>query len=277
VAKPVELLQSICTVPGTDVPLAFAADASSRAPDGTRFRALRGVPILRSEEQPLVERPTNYQSGGVAQDRVDHMDALPGLTLFLGAGNSGFRRPRVIEVEYDLFRDTDVVADAHRLPFRSNSFDLFFAMNVFEHLRQPFGAAREALRVLKPGGEIHVHTAFLQPLHEAPAHYFNATEFGVREWFQDFEGVECTVSGNFNPLYAVSWLCSELLAAAEWHLGKDAARRIGKLTLAETGRFWSGQERERWNPAVAELFFKLPEAAQRPIAAGFELRAHKRR
>ncbi len=61
------------------------------------------------------------------------MKSLPGYTLFLGAGNSNFRSPRVIEVEHDLFRDTDVVADAHRLPFRSSSFDLFFVADFWRH------------------------------------------------------------------------------------------------------------------------------------------------
>lgn len=272
-AKPIEVLASLCTIPGTDIPIRFDADLSSRAPDGTRFRSLRGVPILRGDGGSVVERPTDHQSGGVPDDIIAYMNSLPGYTLFLGAGNSNFRSPRVVEVEYDLFRDTDVIADAHSLPFATSSFDFFFAPNVFEHLRRPFDAAREALRVLKPGGQIHIHTAFLQPLHEAPAHFYNATEFGVREWFQGFDHVEVGVSGNFNPIYTVSWIASELLGAAAHHLGADVERRIGALTLAEMAGFW--RQPQGWNPAAAELFFKLPEIVQRSIAAGFELRARK--
>ena len=272
-AKPIETLQGLCTLPGTDTPLRFEPDLTSRAPDGTRFRALRGVPILRGDGGAVVERPTDYQSGGVPADLIAYMNSLPGYTLFLGAGNSNFRSPRVIEVEYDLFRDTDVIADAHCLPFGTDSFDFFFAPNVFEHLRRPFDAAREALRVLKPGGRIHIHTAFLQPLHEAPAHFFNATEFGVREWFAGFDDVEVGVSGNFNPIYTVSWIASELLGAAAHHLGPDVARKIGSLTLEEMAGFW--RKPQGWNPAALDLFFKLPEVVQRSIAAGFELRARK--
>ena len=56
-AKPVQVLQEICPVPGTDEKLIFEADGSSRAADGTRFRAVSGVPILRDEEPPLERAP----------------------------------------------------------------------------------------------------------------------------------------------------------------------------------------------------------------------------
>jgi SAM-dependent methyltransferase len=273
VAKPLESLAKLCAAPGTDESLLFAPDASAQTASGRRFRAVAGVPVLRDEPPPLVHKPVDLASGGVPPDRIEHMQSLPGYTLFLGAGNSNFRSPRVIEVEHDLFRDTDVVADAHQLPFRSGSFQLFFAMNVFEHLVDPGRAAAEALRVLEPGGEIHIHTAFLQPLHEAPAHFYNATEFGVRAWFRDFENVEVQVSPNFNPLHSVAWIASDLLAAIETQIGSAAAKQIGALTLDEVASFWRRQA--GWNPQAHAIFAALPEPAQRATAAGFDLRARK--
>lgn len=272
-AKPIDLLAKLCTAPGTDVALSFALDGTCVSPDGRRFRATRGVPVLRDEPPLAVEHPTSLASGGVPPDRIAYIESLSGYTLLLGAGNSNFRSPNVIEVEHDLFRDTDVVADAHRLPFRSGSFQLFFAMNVFEHLVDPARAAAEALRVLKPGGEIHIHTAFLQPLHEAPAHFYNATEFGVRAWFRDFENVEVHVSQNFNPLHSVAWIASDILAAIETQIGSAAAKQIGALTLDEVAGFWRRQA--GWNPQAHAIFAALPEPAQRATAAGFDLRARK--
>jgi SAM-dependent methyltransferase len=272
-AKPVELLAKLCTVPGSDMPLAFDSDGTAKSPYGRCFRAVGGVPILRDEPPAPVQRPPTLASGGVPADRIAHIESMSGYTLFLGAGNSNFRNPRVIEVEYDLFRDTDVVADAHCLPFRSGSFALFFAMNVFEHLRRPEEAAHEVMRVLEPGGEVHIHTAFLQPLHEAPAHFYNATEFGVREWFRDFENVEVRVSSNFNPLYAFAWLSNDLLTAVAAELGDDAAKRLADLTIADLAAFWRSPA--GWNPEALSIFTNLPEAAQRPMAAGFDLRARK--
>jgi hypothetical protein len=59
------------------------------------------------------------------------------------------------------------------------------------------------LRVLKPGGHVFIHTAFLPPLHEPPWHFFNCTKFGLQQW--SFEIVSLQVSENFNPIYALAW------------------------------------------------------------------------
>jgi len=272
-AKHVDFLSQICSAPGTDEPLQFDKRGHSEAKDGSRFRALRGVPILRAEPEPAIVMPSSHISGAISQERIDSMCGLSGYTLLLGGGNLAFSHPNVVDVEFNLYTNTDVVADAHLLPFRDETFELFFAMNVFEHLRQPFVAAKEALRVLKPGGQIHLHTAFLQPLHEEPAHYFNATEFGGREWLCDFESIECIVSPNFNPLYSLGWFSAELLALVSKHLGSGAMEMVGNLTVAEAARFWTHPL--GWNPTMTEIFFKLPEQAQRRIAAGFDFKARK--
>jgi SAM-dependent methyltransferase len=44
------------------------------------------------------------------------------------------------------------------LTFQSNTFDIFITQDVFEHIFDPSKAAKEIMRVLKPGG-VHVFTA----------------------------------------------------------------------------------------------------------------------
>lgn len=48
--------------------------------------------------------------------------------------------------------DARVVEDASCLPFDDSSFDVVICLEVLEHLFQPHLAAREMLRVLRPGG-----------------------------------------------------------------------------------------------------------------------------
>lgn len=45
--------------------------------------------------------------------------------------------------------DTDVFRDALSLPFKDNSFVCAVVLTVFEHLKNPFIAAKEANRILK--------------------------------------------------------------------------------------------------------------------------------
>lgn len=228
---------------------------------------------MRAEDPPILIKPGSEVGSGVCRERIDYLCNRSGYSLMLGAGNCHFTHPRVVDVAFDLYATTDVVADAHSLPFRSDTFETFFAMNVLEHLREPPVAIREALRVLKPGGEILIHTAFLQPLHEAPRHFYNATEYGLREWFAAFDDFHCFVSPNFNPLYSLSWLCHEIIDIMDRHQGSTAARAVGHLRIDELAGFWRSPE--TLNGATRELFFKLPEATQRRVAAGFEVQARK--
>lgn len=47
-------------------------------------------------------------------------------------------------------------ADAYRLPFRDDAFDLVYLSEVVEHLQNPVAALREARRVIKPEGAVLV-------------------------------------------------------------------------------------------------------------------------
>jgi SAM-dependent methyltransferase len=177
----------------------------------------------------------------------------------------------VVEAEYSIFRHTDVVADAHHLPFRDACFDAVVTFNTFEHLHNPFQAAAEVYRVLKPGGRLMLQTAFLQPLHEPPYHFYNATEFGVRRWFEQFEITDLHVAGNFNPAFVLAWISNDVLAAVEYHLGADARRQLEGSSLGSWAAGWTDPAK-RSGP-LWELLFRLPELAQRSCAGGFHLEA----
>lgn len=237
----------------------------------TLFHFQEDVPVFLAEAAEVVA--ADHESNAIGLDFEAILRRGGELILHLGAGASATRYPGCVEFEHKIFRHTDVVGDAHALPFRANVFDRVFAFNVFEHLREPAVAAGEILRVLKPGGSLALHTAFLQPLHEAPHHFYNATEFGVREWFRDFEIEQCAVSGNFSPGYTLGFLAASLLEGLrQSDLPAAAQAQIAGSTLGDWANFWT---RAAGPPPGFQTLLALPQEIQKRLAAGFELRARK--
>jgi SAM-dependent methyltransferase len=71
---------------------------------------------------------------------------------------SGFENPDIIKSEYfdDIpignFKDNILCEDLQNLTFENNYFDCVIALDVFEHIPDPWTAFSEIKRVLKPGG-----------------------------------------------------------------------------------------------------------------------------
>lgn len=115
--------------------------------------------------------------------------------LEVGGGDRRLARPGYVNFEYLPYELADVYGDIHALPFRDDAFDLVFSQAVFEHVRNPFDAARELLRVTRPGGIVATEVAFLQPLHAVPYHFFNMTNWGLEELFSECEILESSWDG----------------------------------------------------------------------------------
>ena len=152
---------------------------------------------------------------------VERLDEAA-LVLDCGCGDRRFGDRRVVGFEYLSFEYPDVFGDGHALPFRDCVFDAVFSQAVMEHMRDPYLAAREIGRVLKPGGVVYVESAFMQPLHAVPYHFFNTTTWGLEALFEDAE-IEPVVS---------EWL-GALSASVEWYLSACGG---GGLSRAEHAR-----------------------------------------
>jgi SAM-dependent methyltransferase/uncharacterized protein YbaR (Trm112 family) len=237
------------------------------------FPIVQGVPVLLSEPREIELMPFQHVSNQAPEHLLSWLGSQDGFTLNLGGGATNSKPTNCIELEYSIFRNTDVVGDAHRLPFVDGSFAAVLSLNTFEHLHAPATAARELYRVLQPGGEVYVQTAFLQPLHEEPDHFFNASEFGVREWFCDFDIEICSVPDNFSPAYSIAWLAAELLNACRNELGPSVYERLRTSALEEWASIWTEKTPKR--KELFEIVDRLSDSATRRLAAGFDVKAKK--
>lgn len=91
---------------------------------------------------------------------------------------------RVVDgyVNIDLFRvpGVDVVADAQLLPFAPDRFQRIECDAVLEHVCDPRRVVCELLRVLAPGGYLHIVTPFCHPFHEYPKDFRRFTIDGLK-------------------------------------------------------------------------------------------------
>ena len=260
--------------PQSGKPLRLVSDEWLETDDGSkRWPVKNWHPIFFGELDQTRVFADEHLSNPVPAKALALVKSADGPVLNISAGGSCAWLPNLIELETAIFRNTDVVGDGHALPFADGVFDAVLAINAFEHYCNPDKAVAEILRVLKPGGKVFIQTAFLQPLHEPPWHFFNCTKFGLLRWFEPFKTVEIGVSENFNPIYSLSWQASELLAIMHTERGADAAQRVGAMTLGQLSTFW--RDANVRGEKMWEDFLQLPQQAQERLAAGFEFVGRK--
>jgi SAM-dependent methyltransferase len=232
-----------------------------------------GVPIFIANPHSVRNYPADHASNPLSEDALSFIKASSGRVLNLSAGGSDVKRPNVVELEYGLFRNTDVVADAHCLPFCDGVFSACICMNAFEHYRCPRTVLAEVHRVLEPGGRLFLHTAGLQPLHEPPFHFYNVTRYGLEEWLKDFKILELGVSSNFNPIYALAWIASEIEKGVAQHQPGELNNFLN-ISIRDLVTFWS-LPIKRCDP-IYKIFDRLDQTTQESCAAGWQAIALKK-
>ena len=179
------------------------------------------------EEFSGVNRGNNYPAA--YSWCLDHLDK-DALVLDCSSGDRKFDDPRVLSCEYMDFAAPDIYCDGHDLPFADDTFDVVFSQAVMEHMKDPFKAASEISRITKPGGLVYIESAFMQPLHGVPYHFFNTTPWGIEAIFAD-AGVTVAVSEWFGHLsFSIPWILSSCggggLSPDEANALKDILKKI---------------------------------------------------
>lgn len=116
---------------------------------------------------------------------ADVRDAFTGRLLDVGAANQPYRGwyetlvDDVVTLDATSAPGLSALGLADRLPFAVGTFDTVLSTQVWEHVEDPPAAAREAWRVLRPGGRLVVTVPFLYPTHEAPHDFGRFTRYGL--------------------------------------------------------------------------------------------------
>ena len=84
----------------------------------------------------------------------------------------------------------------HDAPFDDNSFDCIFAVEVMEHLENPFLFKKEVKRMLKEEGLLVLTVPFMFHPHADPFDYWRPTRMALQHLFDDFSEVKIKNQGN---------------------------------------------------------------------------------
>ncbi len=139
---------------------------------------------------------------GVTARRFIRRFSSPSLVLNAGSGAEP-RVPHVINLDIFPFATVDVLADVTALPFADGTFDAVTTDQVLEHVHDPRKAVQEFLRILKPGGQLHIATPFVFPWHPSPSDFSRWTWEGLASLAPNTTIVEKGITaGPFSALLA---------------------------------------------------------------------------
>lgn len=109
----------------------------------------------------------------------------------------------MVETDISFGPRTNMICDAHEIPFEDNSFDAVIVQAVLEHLLDPYRCVEEIYRVLTVDGIVYAETPFMQQVHGGRYDFTRFTYLGHRRLFRKFEEIDSgPVCG---PGMALAW------------------------------------------------------------------------
>lgn len=93
-------------------------------------------------------------------------------------------KSRVTEFIYlntDKSTSPDIEANAERIPFKKNYFDIVLMIEVLEHLENPLDVLFEIKRILKINGQFYFSIPFIYPVHADPYDFQRWTSTKIKK------------------------------------------------------------------------------------------------
>ncbi|MCR5876539.1 class I SAM-dependent methyltransferase [Phenylobacterium sp. J426] len=189
----------------------------------------------------------------VAADLVRRVGPA-GQVLVIGGGEIGsgaaalYTGCQVLGTDIYASPHTQVLADAHDLPFLDATFDAVWIQAVLEHVLDPPRVVSEIHRVLKPEGLVFADTPFLQHVHEGAYDFTRYTLSGHRWLFRHFVCLDAGATSGAGA--ALLWALRGFAAA---HIGSRNVARA--LTLPFIWLPWLDGRSQRHEDVAAGVFF----------------------
>lgn len=178
-----------------------------------------GIPPWRQKFIARVYTPFN-RSSRIRRAVRRVLDVLDDDSWGLNIGSSEtLLHPRLLNLDICPNPKLHVLGTAERLPFADGSLACAISQEVFEHLPDPFQAAREVARVLRPGGLFYLQAPFIIGFHNGPHDYWRMTGKGLCELVQSvgLEAIDVQPAiGAGTSMYRISVEFAATLAAALW-------------------------------------------------------------
>lgn len=163
----------------------------SRNPVAARNYERFGELLLEKQSTPQVL----VVGGGVVGHGMDSILSMDKIEL--------------VETDVTLGPRTQVVCDAHDLPFADRSFDGVVIQAVLEHVVDPYRCAEEIYRVLKDDGLVYAETPFMQQVHLGRYDFTRFTHLGHRRLFRRFDEIDSGLVAG--PGTVMAWSYEHLL------------------------------------------------------------------
>jgi SAM-dependent methyltransferase len=135
--------------------------------------------------------------------------------------------PGTITIDFIKARQTDIIADIHKVPIKDKSFDCIFCTGTLEHVEYPEKVVKEIRRVLKPKGIVYIDVPFIQCFHPDPVDYWRFTTQGLELLCRRNGLTKIEAGANIGAASALTWV---LISSFESFLSKGIiSKLLGKL------------------------------------------------
>ncbi len=171
---------------------------------------------------------------------------------------------RLVETDVSFGPRTQVVCDAHDLPFPNGAFDGVVIQAVLQYVADPARCVQEIERVLKPWGLVYSESAFMQQVVNGCCDFTRFTHLGVRRLFGRFRELRSGPVGG--PGMALAWAAHYfLLSFASHKPARRAIHAVALLTLFWLKYFDPLLRNKPGTYDAASGFFFLGERAKHPL------------